>query len=66
MIYKIYQQKKLSFFDLIYLLNILFIKFCLSFTKPDFIIYYECFDDYLEKTKLKFKNKTISNIHDFL
>ncbi len=38
------------------------------FAKPNFIIYDEWFDDYLEKTKLYVKNKKIkkfSNMHEF-
>ena len=35
------------------------------FAKPNFIVYDEWFDNDLKKTKLNFKNKNISKIHEF-
>ena len=42
----------------------IFIKVILSyFAKPNFIIYDEWFDEYLEKTKLEIKNRKITRFN---
>ena len=57
------------FFFLIYFFNVLFLNIVLSyFAKPNFIVYYEWFDNDFKKSKLDFKNKKITNsskIHEF-
>ena len=60
---------KITFsFYLIYLFNELFNIALSYFSKPNFIVYDEWFDNDLKKTKLNVKNKkikNISNIHEF-
>ena len=61
--------KKLSFFYLIYLLNVLFWNRFLSYyAKPNYIVYDEWFDNDFKENKPFTKNKKItkmSNIHEF-
>ena len=57
------------FFYLIYFFNVLFYDIVLSYlSKPNFIVYYEWFDNDFKNTKLDFINKKITNsskIHQF-
>ena len=64
-----FTNKNNFLFYLSYVFKLLLCNRILSyFAKPKFIIYYEWFDDNLEKTQLDVKNKTIktySNMHEF-
>ena len=67
-IHEIYRQNLLSFLNLVYLFMVLFLNSVLSyFTKPNFIVYDEWFDnDFKKPTNEKNSRiRKIPNIHQF-